>query len=291
MATASVNIKGKQVGAGHPCYIVGEIGINHNGDLNIAKKLIDKAVQFDFDAVKFQKRTVEKVYSPEELNRERTSPFGTTNRELKFGLEFGKDEYAEIDRYCGLKGIHWFASPWDEDSVEFLEQFNPVCHKIASACLTDDNLLRHVKASGRPIILSTGMSTLQQVDHAVDLLKDADLILMHTTSTYPSKDEDLNLTVINLLQKRYGRPVGYSGHEVGVMPSVFAAVAFGAVALERHITLDRAMWGSDHAASLEPRGMELLSKYVRLGPVVRGDGIKRVLNDELPIQKKLRRVG
>jgi N-acetylneuraminate synthase len=285
------NIGEKTVGSGCPCYVVAEIGINHNGDLDIAKKLIDKAVEYGFDAVKFQKRTVDKVYSAAELDRERESPFGTTNRQLKYGLEFGKAEYSEIDRYCKEKNIQWFASPWDEESVDFLEQFKPVCHKIASASMTDDNLLRHVRATGRPIIVSTGMSTLEQVDHAVELLDGADLMLLHTTSTYPSKDGDLNLACIRTLQDRYQVPIGYSGHEAGVIPSVMAVSAFGAVAVERHITLSRALWGSDHAASLEPRGMELLVRYIRLWRTVQGDGVKRVLEDEVPIQKKLRRVG
>ncbi len=291
MTQKAITIGGRRVGPGEPCYLIGEIGINHNGDIDIARRLIDKAVEHKFSAVKFQKRTIEIVFTPEDLARSRESPFGTTNGDLKHGLEFGKDEYMEIDRYCREKGIDWFCSPWDETSVDFLEPFDPVCYKIASASLTDDGLLKRIKATGRPIILSTGMSTIDEIDHAVELLRGANLVLMHTTSTYPSKDHELNLSVINTLRERYNLPLGYSGHEVGVMPSIMAVTGFGACAVERHITLDRAMWGSDQAASLEPRGMDLLSKYIAMWPVVHGDGVKRVLADEVPIKSKLRRVG
>ena len=290
MTEKRVTIGGRQIGSNEPCYLIAEIGINHNGDIEIAKKLIDKAIEYGFDAVKFQKRTVDIVFTPEDLARPRESPFGATNGDLKRGLEFGLAEYQEIDRYCREKGIQWFCSPWDMKSVDFLETFNPVCYKIASACLTDSKLLQHVKATGRPIILSTGMSTIEEIDRAVEVLRGAELILMHTTSTYPSKDDELNLSVIEMLRKRYAVPIGYSGHEVGVMPSVMAVVAFGACAVERHVTLDRSMWGSDQAASLEPRGMELLGKYTKMWSVVRGDGVKRVLESEIPIKQKLRRV-
>ena len=291
MSAQTIYLGSKAVGPGHPCYLVGEIGINHNGDIEIAKKLIDKAVQFGFDAVKFQKRTIDVVYSPQELAKLRESPFGTTNGDLKRALEFGLAEYREIDSYCRSNGIDWFCSPWDERSVDFLEQFDPIAYKIASACLTDDNLLRHVKATGRPVILSTGMSLMEEIDHAVSLLKGAPLILLHTTSTYPSKHEELNLSLIPVLRERFGKPVGYSGHEVDVIPSVMAAAAYEAHLVERHITLDRAMWGSDQAASLEPRGMELLAKYIRVWSVVKGDGIKQVYESEKPVQAKLRRIG
>ncbi len=291
MKKTEITIGGRKIGPEHPCYLVAEIGINHNGDVEIAKKLIDKAVEYGFDAVKFQKRTVEVVYTPEDLARLRESPFGTTNGDLKRGLEFGEQQFREIDRYCRDHKIQWFCSPWDEASVDFLEEFNPVCYKIASACLTDHGLLNHIKATGRPIILSTGMSTADEVDRAVAVLAGAPVLLMHTTSTYPSKDEELNLSVIATLRAKYGLPIGYSGHEVGVMPSVFAVVGFGACAVERHVTLDRAMWGSDQAASLEPRGMELLSKYIRQWPVVRGNSAKRILDSEVPVKQKLRRVG
>ncbi len=291
MASDKITIGGRKVGKGEPCYIIGEIGINHNGDMSIAKKLIDKAVQFGFDAVKFQKRTIEVVFAPEELARPRENPFGATNGDLKRGLEFGQAEYAEINRYCHEKGIQWFSSPWDEGSVDFLEQFDPVCYKIASASLTDTGLLKHIKATKRPVILSTGMSTEAEIDIAVKTLEGAPLILLHTISTYPSKDAELNLAAINSLRARYELPIGYSGHEVGVIPSVMAVSAFDACVVERHITLDRAMWGSDQAASLEPAGMDRLVKYIRMWPVVMGDGVKRVHDSEVPIKQKLRRVG
>lgn len=287
---ASVRIGSKGVGPECPPFLVGEIGINHNGDLEIAKKLIDMAIQYGLDAVKFQKRTVEVVYTQEELARPRQSPFGETNGDLKHGLEFGEEEYQEIDRYCKAKGIVWFASVWDPLSVDFVEQFDPPCHKIASACLTDHALLRHVKSTGRLAILSTGMSTVQEIDEAVRVLDGVPLVLLHCTSTYPCADEEINLALIPKLRERYRKPVGYSGHEVGVLPSVMAAVAYDACLVERHITLNRAMWGSDQAASLEPRGVELLAKYIRQWPVVRGDGEKRVYSSEIPVKNKLRRV-
>jgi N-acetylneuraminate synthase len=259
--------------------------------MDIVRKLIDKAVQHGFDAVKFQKRTVGVVYSQKELDQPRESPFGTTNGDLKRGLELDEGQYREIDECCRKKGIQWLCSPWDEASAEFLEQFDPICYKIASACLTDEALLTHVASKGRPVILSTGMSTQAEVDRAVEILRSVPLVLLHTTSTYPSKDHELSLATINTLRSRYGLPVGYSGHEVGVLPSVLAASAFGACVVERHITLDRAMWGSDQAASLEPAGMERLVKYIRMWPVVKGDGIKRVFESEVPVKQKLRRVG
>jgi N-acetylneuraminate synthase len=285
-----IEIIDKKIGNGNPCYIVAEIGINHNGDINIAKKLIDLAAFAGCDAVKFQKRTIDVVYTAEELAKPRESPFGETNGDLKYGLEFGLDEYREIDNYCKGKKITWFASCWDEDSVDFIAQFDVPCYKIASASLTDDNLLRHTKAKGKPIIMSTGMSTLDQIDHAVDVLGKDDLIILHTTSTYPAFYEELNLSVIQALKKRYGVPVGYSGHETGIASSS-AAVALGACVVERHITLDRAMWGSDQAASLGPSGIIKMVNEIRLVESSLGDGIKRVIEREEPIIKKLRRKG
>lgn len=286
----TIKIGNREVGDGQPCFIIAEIGINHNGDLEIARRLIDAAVNAGCDAVKFQKRTVEVVYTAEELAKPRENPFGPTNGDLKRGLEFGLAQYREIDRYCKQRGILWFASCWDEASVDFIEQFQPPCYKIASACLTDDDLLRHHRRYGRPIILSTGMSTLEQVDHAVEVLGRENLMLMHTNSTYPSKIEELNLRTLQTLSQRYGLPVGYSGHEVGLAPSV-GAVALGACAIERHITLDRAMWGSDQAASVEPQGFERLVKDIRAVEKAMGDGVKRVYESEIPIMKKLRRKG
>jgi N-acetylneuraminate synthase len=277
------------VGDGQPAYIVAEIGINHNGDINIAKKLIDVAALAGCQAVKFQKRTIEVVYSKEELERPRESPFGTTNGDLKRALEFGLAEYREIDRYCKEKNIDWFASCWDEGSVDFIDQFDVPCYKIASASLTDDNLLRHTRSKGKPILLSTGMSTLEQIDHAVEILGKQDLILLHTCSTYPAEYSELNLRVIKTLQERYGVPVGYSGHETGLSTTI-ATIPLGACVIERHITLDRAMWGSDQAASVEPQGFMRLVRDIRLVETALGDGVKRVIDREIPIMKKLRRV-
>jgi N-acetylneuraminate synthase len=285
----AVRIGNYVVSEGSPCFIVAEIGINHNGDLSITKKLIDAAVLAGCDAVKFQKRTVDVVYTPEELAKPRENPFGPTNGDLKRGLEFGVKEYREIDRYCHEKGILWYTSCWDEASVDLMEQFSPPCYKIASASLTDDNLLRHHRKYGRPIIMSTGMSTLEQIDHAVEVLGLNDLVILHCTSTYPSQVEELNLNAINTLRQRYDVPVGYSGHEVGLAPSV-AAAALGACMIERHITLDRAMWGSDQAASVEWQGFWRLVKDVRAIEKSMGDGIKRVYPSEVPIMNKLRRV-
>lgn len=285
-----VQIGNRLVGNGHPCFIIAEIGINHNGDIDLAKRLISIAVAAGCDAVKFQKRTVDVVYSKEELKRPRESPFGTTNGDLKRGLEFDLEDYEEIDEFCRHVKMPWFASCWDEASVDFIDRFDVPCYKIASASLTDDNLLRHTRAKGRPLIVSTGMSTLEQIDHALEVLGLEDLILLHACSTYPAYYEELNLRVIPVLMERYGVPVGYSGHETG-LPSTIAAVALGACVIERHITSDRAQWGSDHAASLEPNGISKVVGYTRLVEKSMGDGVKRVLEREQPIIKKLRRVG
>ncbi|MGD1282485.1 N-acetylneuraminate synthase family protein [Mycobacterium seoulense] len=286
----AVVIGERTVGLGNPCFVVAEIGINHNGDLDLAKQLINVAVDAGCDAVKFQKRTIDVVYSAEELARPRESPFGVTNGDLKRRLEFSREQYADIDAYCRLHNIAWFASPWDEASVDFLEGFNVPCYKVASASLTDDNLLRHIRSKGKPIILSTGMSTLEQIDHAVEVLGSDQLVILHATSTYPAQYEELNLRVIPTLAQRFGVPIGYSGHETGIASSV-AAVAMGACMVERHLTLDRAMWGSDQAASLEPNGMTRLVRDIRLIETAFGDGQKRLLDTEVPIMKKLRRVG
>lgn len=287
---ATVQIGDKLVGDGQPCYVISEIGINHNGDVELAKRLISIAVAAGCDAVKFQKRTVDVVYSADELARPRESPFGETNGDLKRGLEFGAAQYREIDRYCSEVRMPWLASCWDETSVDFVEQFEPPAYKIASASLTDDNLLRHTRATGRPVILSTGGSTIEQVDHAVDVLGPSDLILLHTCSTYPSAYAELNLRVIGTLRERYGVPVGYSGHETG-LPSSVAAVALGACVIERHITTDRAMWGSDQAASLEPNGVTRLVRDIRLVESAMGCSDKTVSASEAAVMKKLRRVG
>lgn len=280
----------RPVGDGHPCFVLAEIGINHNGDAQIARKLIDVAAFAGCEGVKFQKRTIEIVYTPEELAKPRESPFGETNGDLKRALEFGESEYAEIDEYSRHKPIAWTASCWDEASVDFIDKFNPPFYKIASASLTDDALLRHTRSKGKPIVLSTGMSTTEQIDHAVDVLGKEDLVLLHCCSAYPSQYADLNLRAIPALRQRYGVPIGYSGHETGIASSV-AAATLGACIVERHITLDRSMWGSDQAASLEPNGIMRVVRDIRLVETALGDGVKSVLPSEIPIMQKLRRVG
>jgi N-acetylneuraminate synthase len=285
-----IKIGDKLIGDGHPCYLIGEIGINHNGSIDIAKSLITVAKNAGWNAVKFQKRTIDIVYTAEELAKPRENPFGPTNGDLKRGLEFGFEQYQKIDEFCREMEIPWLASPWDEPSVDFLEKFPVPCYKIASASLTDDSLLRRVRATGKPILLSTGMSTYPEVDHAVDVLGKENLILIHTCSCYPSHYNELNLRVIPELRKRYGVLVGYSGHETGI-PSSVAAAALGACVVERHITLDRSMWGSDQAASLEPSGITRLARDIHLVEASMGDGVKRVEEREIAVMKKLRRVG
>jgi N-acetylneuraminate synthase len=287
---SAIRIGNRLVGDDQPCFIVAEIGINHNGDVDQAKRLISVALAAGCDAIKFQKRTVDVVYTQEELAKPRENPFGPTNGDLKRGLEFEREEYEEINAFCKSVKMLWFASPWDEASVDFLEGFRIPVYKIASASLTDDRLLRHIRAAGQPVILSTGMSTYAEIDHAVEVLGKEDLILMHTTSTYPATYDELNLRAIPAMAERYRVPVGYSGHETGIPTSVCAA-ALGACCVERHITTDRAMWGSDHAASLEPNGIHRLVRDIRLWEQAKGDGIKRVYEREVPVIKKLRRVG
>ncbi|HEX8550148.1 MAG TPA: N-acetylneuraminate synthase family protein [Abditibacteriaceae bacterium] len=285
-----VTIAGRVVGDEQPCYIVAEIGINHNGDVQLAKRLISVAVAAGCDAVKFQKRTIDVVYTSEELAKPRESPFGETNGDLKRGLEFSDDQYREISEYCRQSNIAWYVSAWDEASVDVIEQFDPPCYKIAAASLTDDALLRHTRAQGKPVILSTGMSSLSQIDHAVDVLGKEDLILLHACSAYPAYYPELNLRVMKTLRDRYDVPVGYSGHETGIASTV-AAVALGACMVERHITLDRSMWGSDHAASLEPSGINRVVRDIRLVEESMGSAEKVVLPRELPVIEKLRRIG
>jgi N-acetylneuraminate synthase len=286
----TIKIGSRLVGDDQPCFIIAEIGINHNGDIDLAKRLISVAVAAGCDAVKFQKRTIEVVFTPEELTKPRENPFGPTNGDLKYGLEFDQEEYEEIQAFCKSIRMPWFASPWDEGAVDFLEQFAPPVYKIASASLTDDNLLRYLRKTGKPIILSTGMSTYAEIDHAVEVLGKHDLILMHATSTYPANYDELNLRASPTMAVRYGVPVGYSGHETGIPTSVCAA-ALGACCVERHITMDRAMWGSDQAASLEPNGISRVVRDIRLWEQAKGDGVKRVYEREVPVIKKLRRVG
>jgi N-acetylneuraminate synthase len=283
-----VKIGNYLIGAGEPCFCIAEIGINHNGDMDIARKLISAAILAGGSAVKFQKRTIDAVYTPEELRKPRENPFGETNGDLKRGLEFGYDEYKIIDEYCKMHNILWFASCWDQGSVDFIEQFNPPCYKIASASLTDDDLLRYHRKYNRPIMLSTGMTTIEQLDHAVEVLGTDNLIILHCTSTYPGELKELNLKAIPMLKERYKVPIGYSGHEVGLSTTVAASV-LGASVVERHITISRAMWGSDQAASVEPQGFLRLMSDIRSNEIAMGDGKKKVYDSEIPIMEKLRR--
>ncbi|GGV75008.1 MULTISPECIES: N-acetylneuraminate synthase family protein [Streptomyces] len=281
----------REVGPGRPVYITAEIGINHNGDLDTALKLIDVAAEAGCDAVKFQKRTPEICTPRDQWDVRRDTPWGRmTYLDYRHRVEFGEDEYRQIDAYCRHKGIDWFASPWDTESVAFLEKFDVPAHKVASASLTDDELLRTLRATGRTVVLSTGMSTPQQIRHAVEVLGSENIVLCHATSTYPAKAEELNLRVIDTLRHEYPNvPIGYSGHETGLQTTL-AAVALGAVFVERHITLDRAMWGSDQAASVEPQGLARLVRDIRTIETALGDGVKRVYDSELAPMKKLRRV-
>ncbi len=287
-----IRIGDRLVGDGHPTYIIAEIGINHNGSVDIAKLLIDAAVKAGVDAVKFQKRTPEICTPRDQWDKMRETPWGYIRYiDYRHKVEFGLDEYREIDRYCKEKGITWFASVWDEPSVDFLEQFDPVAYKIPSAALTDHNLLRHVRATGRPMILSTGMSTMEQIRAAIAVVGTDNLAVMHATSTYPCEPDELNLRMIQTLKREFPDvPIGYSGHEVGLVTTA-VAVALGACMVERHITLDRAMWGSDQAASVEPGGLQKLVKYIRVTERALGDGVKRVYESEMPALRKLRRVG
>jgi N-acetylneuraminate synthase len=286
-----VQIGDREVGAGRETFVVAEIGINHNGDVDLARKLVGVSAGAGAQAVKFQKRTPELCVTPEQRDLPRDTLWGLiTYGEYRERVELGQKEYEEIDAFCRNLDVPWFASCWDEESADFIDQFNPPCYKIASACLTDHALLEHTRAKGRPIILSTGMSSLQQIDQAVEVLGREDLVLMHTTSTYPSNPDELNLRVIPRLAERYQVPVGYSGHEVGLAPTL-AAVVLGACVVERHITLDRAMWGSDQAASVEPQGFSRLVRDIRLYERARGDGEKKVYESEQPVMERLRRVG
>jgi N-acetylneuraminate synthase len=270
-------------------FIIAEIGINHNGDIEIAKKLIDLASETGCDTVKFQKRAIDTVYTEELLASPRESPWGTTQREQKEGLEFGKEEFDIIDKYCKEKGIEWFASAWDLDSQKFLQEYDLKYNKIASAMLTYTPLLELVAKEGKHTFISSGMSTFDDIDKAIEIFRNHNcpFTLLHCVSTYPSNDEDLNLNCIKTLQERYKCDVGYSGHERGPHPSV-VAVALGATVIERHITLDRSMYGSDQAASLEKRGLEIMVKEARNVPIYLGDGKKMFSDDEKSVAGKLR---
>lgn len=307
-----VKVGNKYIGGNNGNYFIAEIGINHNGSMDLCKKLIDIAVEKGCDAVKFQKRTLDLVYTQEELAKPRDIPKDiilnginrnifsieeinrmikeekTTNGDQKRILEFGEKEYNEIAKYCKEKGIDWFASPWDEESVDFLEKYNIPCYKIASALLTDKGLLKKVKEKGKPIILSTGMSTMEQIKKAVSYLGEENLVLLHCTSTYPSKDEELDLNVIKTLKRDFNCPIGYSGHEPGIWPTLVAA-SIGAVVFERHITLDRALYGSDQAASLDPTNLGHICRAVKRTQTMLGSYEKKVHDSEKEIIKKIRK--
>lgn len=291
MKTREIKVGNIFVGDGHPVFIVGEIGINHNGNVDIAKKIIAGAKHAGCDAVKFQKRTPEICTPKDQWNIERDTPWGRmTYIEYRHKVEFGEKEYVEIDKYCKEIGILWFASCWDEPSIDFIEQFNPPLYKTASAALTDFPLLEKHKKLNKPIMISTGMSTMDEIEKATSFMDQENIMLAHATSAYPCKNEELNLRMIETLKIKYPKiPIGYSGHEVGLAPT-WAAVALGASFVERHITLDRAMWGTDQAASVEVGGMERLVSNIRDIENSLGDGIKKVYESEKGQIQKLRRV-
>jgi N-acetylneuraminate synthase len=289
--TREIKIGNHMVGDGHPAYVIAEIGINHNGDLGIAKQMIDAAVHAGVDAVKFQKRTPEIATPPGQQKQMRETPWGyITYLDYRYKVEFTEEQYCEIEKHCKSRGITWMVSVWDEPSVDFMEKFDTPAYKIPSASLTDFGLIRKARATGKPVILSTGMSTMEQIRKSVEIAGEKDLVLMHCTSTYPCEPEELNLKMVETLRNAFpNTPVGYSGHEVGLVPSA-VAVALGACMVERHLTLDRAMWGSDQAASVEPGGFERLVKYIRVSEAALGDGVKKVYESEKSSLKKLRRV-
>ena len=291
MAKREIKVGDRLIGDGHPVFVIGEIGINHNGNVDIAKKIIVGAKHAGCDAVKFQKRTPEICTPKDQWNVERDTPWGRmTYIDYRHKVEFGKNEYAEIDQYCKEVGMMWFASCWDEEAVDFIEQFNPQLYKTASASLTDFSLLEKHKKLNKPVMISTGMSTMEQIEKTVSFMDQNNLLIAHATSAYPCKNEELNLKMIETLKIKYPEiPIGYSGHEVGLAPT-WAAVALGACFVERHITLDRAMWGTDQAASVEVGGMERLVGNIRDIERALGDGIKKVYDSELGQIKKLRRV-
>jgi N-acetylneuraminate synthase len=287
----AIRIGGKYVGEGSPVYVIAEIGINHNGSLEVAKRMIDGAVLAGADAVKFQKRTPERCVPRDQWQIERDTPWGRmTYIDYRHKVEFGVQAYYEIDRHCRERGIQWFVSCWDEESVDFMESFDPPCYKVASASLTDHALLRKMRGTGRPLMLSTGMSTMEEIEAAVAVAGTHNLLLAHATSAYPCPIEALNLRMIETLRDKYPQcPIGYSGHETGLAPT-WAAVTLGATFVERHITLDRAMWGSDQAASVEIGGLMRLVSNIRDIERAMGDGVKRLYPQELSARQKLRRV-
>jgi N-acetylneuraminate synthase len=289
--TREIKLGNRMVGDGHPAFVIAEIGINHNGDLEIAKKMIDAAVHAGADAVKFQKRTPDVATPLDQQKQMRETPWGYISYlDYRYKVEFNEDQYCEIDRYCRERGIAWMVSVWDEPSVDFMEKFDTPAYKIPSASLTDTKLIHKARSTGRPLIVSTGMSTMEQIHKGVQVAGEENLAVMHCTSTYPCEPEELNLKMVQTLRSEFPNiPIGYSGHEVGLVPSA-VAVAFGACMVERHLTLDRAMWGSDQAASVEPGGFERLVKYIRVTEASLGDGVKKVYASEQSSLKKLRRV-
>jgi N-acetylneuraminate synthase len=285
-----VKIGSTEVGDSRPIYIVGEIGINHNGDIETVKKLVDVAAEAGLNAVKFQKRTPELCVPRDQWDIERGTPWGVMKYiDYRHKVEFDEAEYQEISDYCKSKGVDWFASPWDEEAVDFLEDFDVPCYKIASASVTDIPLLEKINDTKRPVILSTGMSTMDEIKQAVNVFDPDNLIVCHSTSAYPCDPSELNLNMIGTLKKEFDFPIGYSGHEVGLQTTVAAAV-LGATLIERHITLSRAMWGSDQAASIEPAGVKRLVRDIRLIERSLGDGVKKVYDSEFGMISKLRRV-
>jgi len=289
-AVRTVRVGDRLVGDGHPVYVVAEIGINHNGDLGLARRLIDVAATAGCDAVKFQKRDPETCVPPDQRDRMRDTPWGYISYlDYRYRVEFGERDYRQIAEHARDRGIDWFVSCWDEPSVDFMEPFDPIAYKIPSASVTDHGLLKYMAATGRPLILSTGMSTMDDIRAAVEVVGRDRLILTHSTSTYPCPPDQLNLRMIQTLRAEFDLPVGYSGHEVG-LPTTVAAVALGAGYVERHVTLDRSMWGSDQAASVEPEGVMRLIKYIRTAERALGDGVKQVYRSELEAAARLRRV-
>ena len=284
-----INIGNFQISRNSDVFFIAEIGINHNGSLENVEKLVKECKEAGANAVKFQKRTINEVYTKAELEKPRESVFGKTNGDLKRGLEFSYEDYDKIDNICKSQNIIWFASCWDEESVNFIDKFEVPCYKIASASLTDKKLLEFTKSKNKPILLSSGMSTLDEIDKAINVLDKDKLVLMHSTSSYPCKTEELNLNVIKFFKDKYQEiPIGYSGHEVGLSTTLCAA-ALGATVIERHVTLDRSMWGSDQSASIEIHGLKNLIRDIRVFEKAAGDGIKKVYETEVPIIKKLRR--
>ena len=285
----NLTVGSTEIGKNRPVYIIAEIGINHNGDIAIAKQLMDVAAQSGCNAVKFQKRTPAICVPEDQKSQMRETPWGTmTYLEYKERTEFGQSEYEQIDAYAKKLNIHWFASPWDLPSVDFLLGFNPVCIKVASASLTDTALLSKIAATKVPLILSTGMSTMAEIESAVALISNTQFGLAHATSTYPCQPTELNLRMIQTLDSKFNVPIGYSGHETGLATTV-AAVAMGATFIERHITLDRSMWGTDHSASVEPTGLDRLVRDIRNTEAALGNGVKCVFDSELPVKARLRR--